>query len=239
VTAWPRVLRGAFVEYGPVRPGPVVPFQFNPVALQRSRTASFRPPRVPVPTRVPGEAGTGAQERQAEPPEDLRSFHRPFRELEDVRTQQEVVVTEEHLAFDLRLDATDALEVGGALATTTGIAPSLAALERMALPPDRGVLAAVSSLLGGEDGLTFTTEQKPPIVLFLWGAQRVLPVNITSLSITETEFDAWLNPVRATASVQLSAIEGENPFATSTAAARDVLAELDAAARVVDIRIPG
>lgn len=36
-----------------------------------------------------------------------------------------------------------------------------------------------------------------PLTLFVWGPQRVLPVRITSFSITEEAFDTQLNPTRA------------------------------------------
>ena len=36
-----------------------------------------------------------------------------------------------------------------------------------------------------------------PMVLFVWGPTRVLPVRLTSLSITEEAFDTLLNPTRA------------------------------------------
>jgi hypothetical protein len=36
-----------------------------------------------------------------------------------------------------------------------------------------------------------------PLTLFVWSAQRVLPVRITELSVTEEAFDPALNPIRA------------------------------------------
>jgi hypothetical protein len=36
-----------------------------------------------------------------------------------------------------------------------------------------------------------------PMILFVWGPTRVLPVRITSFSITEEAFDTALNPIRA------------------------------------------
>ena len=40
-------------------------------------------------------------------------------------------------------------------------------------------------------------------MLFIWGPWRIVPVSITSLSITETEYDQILNPIRAEIQVQL------------------------------------
>ena len=44
----------------------------------------------------------------------------------------------------------------------------------------------------------------------------MLPVNINGVNITETEFSADLNPIRAIVTVQLTVIEGKNaPFTYS------------------------
>ena len=46
----------------------------------------------------------------------------------------------------------------------------------------------------------------------------MLPVNINSMNITETEFSTDLNPIRATVAVNLTVIEGKNiPYMYSKA----------------------
>jgi len=42
-----------------------------------------------------------------------------------------------------------------------------------------------------------------PRVMFVWGANRVLPVRIESYSISEEEFDTRLNPLRATIGLEM------------------------------------
>ena len=42
-----------------------------------------------------------------------------------------------------------------------------------------------------------------PLTLFVWGPQRVLPVRLTELSVTEEAFDPQLNPIRAKVSLGL------------------------------------
>src|SRR5690606_20501542 len=45
-----------------------------------------------------------------------------------------------------------------------------------------------------------TVQHSPPevpIVLFIWGRSRVVPVRLTTFTVTEEEFDPQLNPVRA------------------------------------------
>ena len=48
--------------------------------------------------------------------------------------------------------------------------------------------------------------EKYPRILFIWGLTRVLPVTIDSMSITELEYDALLNPLRAEVDITLSVI---------------------------------
>jgi hypothetical protein len=45
-----------------------------------------------------------------------------------------------------------------------------------------------------------------PFILFVWGPQRVLPVRLTSLNITEEAYDPLLNPIRAKAELSLSVL---------------------------------
>jgi hypothetical protein len=42
-----------------------------------------------------------------------------------------------------------------------------------------------------------------PLTLFVWSRQRVVPVRVTDLSVTEEAFDAALNPIRAKVSISL------------------------------------
>jgi hypothetical protein len=42
-----------------------------------------------------------------------------------------------------------------------------------------------------------------PLAVFVWSTQRILPVRVTELSITEEAFDPNLNPIRAKVSLGL------------------------------------
>jgi hypothetical protein len=80
------------------------------------------------------------------------------------------------------------------MATRLGIYPQLSALEMLVYPSSAQVILNTALMLAG------TMEVTPPIgpmTLFVWGAKRVLPVRLTSLSITEEAFDPNLNPIRA------------------------------------------
>jgi hypothetical protein len=98
--------------------------------------------------------------------------------------------------FTAELDSTDQLDVPSPL----GIHPYLAALEILLQPP-------VSTIRTNQTLSNFgTLEISPveaPLTLFSWGAQRVVPVRLTELSISEEAFDANLSPVRATLSIGL------------------------------------
>ncbi len=234
---FPRVMRGAFVEYGLSFPPVIAPFQFNPVQLQRSRSLSFRAQND---VTVCDSADAQGDEHRIEREADLREWHKRFDDLTELRDSQIVSVGEESVSFELLIDATDDLDAGNVIATGFGIAPRLAVLEQMTHPKSEGLLgAALGSLLGGSAGHVFTGTSNPPLVLFVWGVQRVTPVNITSLSITETEFDAMLNPIRATVGVELTVISGNDGFSLYTQAMREVMATLHLANLVADIVVPG
>lgn len=214
----PKILKGAFVEYGLTIPPLMVLFQFNPVQLQRTRSLTFN---------SPNETG------------GMREWHRQFKDLSEVRENQIAQVEEEKLNFELRLDASDALNDGNPIAVASGVTPALSTLELMTYPKSEGALVDVSALLGPSPGYRYTPSEKPPLVLFIWGVQRVLPVNIDGLTITETEFDTLLNPVRATVAVNLTVIEGNNPAFKASMAAKQAMSVLNVANVITDIVIPG
>ena len=117
---------------------------------------------------------------------------------------------EQTIGFDIRLDATDRLDEGDTITEQFGIAPQLSTLELMVHPKDESLLGAgVSDALGKPKGFSFTRQRNPPLILFIFGRKRVLPVNINRMNITETEFSTDLNPVRATVAVSLTVIEGK------------------------------
>ncbi len=106
----------------------------------------------------------------------------------------------ETFSFSLAMDATDELALGtqdpqgkGKDARLNGIYSRLAALEMLMFPVETGQP-------GGRRGVP--ASQVPP-VLFVWGEGRILPVRVTSLTITEKLFDTLLNPTHADAQIEL------------------------------------
>lgn len=227
----PKILRGAFVEFGLSIPPLIVPFQFNPVDLKRNRTLTFSGPGAASPPT--GNAATGGT-TTAGP--SLRQFHQQdtYADLLELQRDQKVTVQEETIQFEMRLDATEKLDEGAPLASQFGIMPQLSSLELMLYPKKESFFAS-------DLGFRFTRGENPPMILFIWGRKRVLPVNINSMNITETEFSTDLNPIRATLSVSLTVIEGPNPVFTYTKAMKEVMSALNLAniASITDVVIPG
>jgi hypothetical protein len=101
----------------------------------------------------------------------------------------------EIIRFTLTLDTTTALETPGQepAAVASGLLPALAALELLLYqgeghdPPKRP--GASSSFC-----------------LFVWGAERVVPVRVVQLEIREQMFDIHLHPIRAEADLSLEVL---------------------------------
>lgn len=112
---------------------------------------------------------------------------------------------DETLTFAVEIDAADQLERPGENAATVqnGVHPALAALEKLVYPPYAAVVAnEVIALAGG----AFILAENAPMALLVWGAHRVLPVRIESLSVREEAFDQALNPIRARADLTLKVL---------------------------------
>jgi hypothetical protein len=211
----PKILRGAFVEFGLSLPPLLVVFQFNPLTITRTRTASA------------GAGGTadGAGQRCEVARQQTQQYFSLVQQVaatkggslfKDLRAGQILTVKQESISFDIRLDATDKLNEGDGLTETFGVSPQLSTLELMMAPKTQSVLGGLTTaLLGGPSGsfAFFSEDRNPPIILFVWGRKKVLPVNITNMTIKEEEFSTDLNPTRATVTVTLEVIEGPNlPF---------------------------
>ncbi|WP_299605098.1 hypothetical protein [uncultured Tateyamaria sp.] len=108
----------------------------------------------------------------------------------------------ETITLEAELDATDQLEFPreNPDAVEAGIFPALSALETM-LHPTTAQLERQNAQ--GAAGSFEITPAETPLALFVWSAKRIVPVRVTSLSITEEFFDANLNPIRAKVSLSL------------------------------------
>ncbi|BCN37823.1 MULTISPECIES: hypothetical protein [Comamonadaceae] len=108
----------------------------------------------------------------------------------------------ETISFEADLDATDQLEFPdqNAAAVAYGIAPQIALLESLS-QPGSAQLGKVNSQ--ASSGTLEIAPMLAPLLLLVWGAGRVIPVKLTSFSVTEEAFDPALNPIHAKASLSL------------------------------------
>lgn len=89
----------------------------------------------------------------------------------------------ESVSFTISLDATDKLERGDAVTQQNGLFPVISALELLLYPANA------------------------PLIVWVSGGKRILPVRLTSMVVNEQAFDPALNPIRAEVSVQLQVLK--------------------------------
>ena len=107
---------------------------------------------------------------------------------------------EETITLKVEIDAADQLEQAQPVATTMGIYPVLASLEMLIYPKSISTIANEALLAAG---VIEVVPPEAPLTLFVWGVKRVLPVRLTTFSITEEAFDPNLNPIRASVNLGL------------------------------------
>ena len=166
----PRLLKGALLVYESQTPGPppkLIVFQYNPDQLSRNLATRAAP-------REPSNVG-GARE------DVLRVLGPPV----------------ETMNLSVELDAADQLEEPqqNQSAVENGLHPALATLELLLYPPTARV-REVERLLA-QEGQVQICPADLPLTLLVWGKSRVVPILLTSFSVTEQAFDQALNPIQA------------------------------------------
>ena len=101
---------------------------------------------------------------------------------------------EERITVNVEIDAADQLEKADGIATSMGLYPTLSSLEMLLYP--KSALVIANEVLANV-GVIEIIPPEAPLTLFIWGIKRVLPVRLTTFSITEEAFDPNLNPIRA------------------------------------------
>ena len=151
-------------------------------AMKRTIALQYNPDTVSRSYQVQGVGGEGGGERA-----------QPF------RLKGPAI---ESIKVEAVIDATDALDQPDQNANIVrfGIAPHLAVLEAL-VNPTTSELDTLASL--SRSGTLEILPPEAPLVLFVWSANRVVPVRVTELSITEEAFDPLLNPIRARVSLGL------------------------------------
>jgi hypothetical protein len=179
----PLLIKGALIEFSERFIGPIpniIIFQYNPESLTRTLSvynpfqADEQTPGAPPKIKVDSQPG--------DPPE----------------------------TFDLTLDldASDELEKGDPIAVVTGVADRLAAMEMLLYPQEGSLLGellgSVSAALGGGGPAAEAVPRgSVPIVLFVWGPGRIVPVRLTSFKVEEQAFSPILYPVHAKVTIGL------------------------------------
>jgi hypothetical protein len=106
----------------------------------------------------------------------------------------------ETIKVEAEIDATDALDAGQAQAASLGLHPQLAAIEALVHPASSELFANNAT---ASSGWLEIAPVAGPLTVFVFGPNRIVPVRITELSITEEAFDTSLNPIRAKLSLGL------------------------------------
>lgn len=109
----------------------------------------------------------------------------------------------ETITVAMEIDAADQLEKADGIATTMGLYPTLSSLEMLLYPKSALVIANEVLMLAG---MIEIIPPEAPLTLFIWGPKRVLPVRLTTFSITEEAFDTSLNPIRAKVNLGLQVL---------------------------------
>lgn len=134
--------------------------------------------------------------------------------------------------FDANQDIADQVPISSELAEASGVYSRLSALEMLLYPTGGGamsqLLGQASAALGlgsSNAGVVSTVPQSAvPVVLFVWGPFRIVPVRLTGLTIVEKLYDALLNPVQAEVQLKLRVLTPSELQAATTD--NDVLANL-------------
>jgi hypothetical protein len=102
----------------------------------------------------------------------------------------------ETITISVDMNAADQLESpdDNTLVAENGLHPALATLEMLMYPP---TLTAQKIQEQASRGQVQVQPADLPLVLFVWGKSRVVPVKLTSFSVTEDSFDTRLNPISA------------------------------------------
>jgi hypothetical protein len=173
----PKLLKGAIALYrneGSGESPQLIVFQYNPDQVKRSLAA-----------RTPPSGGRGGKQG-AQREDVLRVFGPP---VETIQMSIVLSATDQyHAALNARRPFED------------GLHPALAKLELLMYPPSAQVQQASDRAAAGQ---VQVTQASVPLTLLVWGKSRVVPVMLTSFSVTEEGFDENLNPIEAKVDVGL------------------------------------
>lgn len=118
-------------------------------------------------------------------------------------TQRLKGAPDETIKMELRFSAADRMEEGDSIAEELGLHAQLAALEMLVYPKSALVITNTALLATGRIEIVPPTG---PLTLFVWGPQRIVPVQLKECEIVEETFDSTLNPISAKATVTMRVV---------------------------------
>jgi hypothetical protein len=170
----PKMLKGGLVQFAQSPPGVL-----NVIAFQYNPDTLTR---TLTPRAMGGEPGDRLETlRLTGPPKETIKVEAEF---DAADTQPQYV-------------ATPYLET---VTQAVGLLPTLAALEGL-ISPTSAQIGETSALFG--QGKFEVAPVEAPLTLFVWGSKRIVPVLVTSMTLTEEAFGAQLQPIRAKVSLDL------------------------------------
>jgi hypothetical protein len=190
----PKLLKGALIEFSERFIGPipnVIIFQYNPEMMTRTLEVWSQ--------SAGGESGAANNTSHTAQP-----FDPP-----------------ETFTLALELDAADALEKPEShpVAFISGVADRIAAMEMLLYPQGDsllgGLLGSISGSLsvggasiggaigGAAGGVQPASRGTVPVVLFVWGPGRIVPVRLKTFTVEEQAYSPLLYPIRAKVNIGL------------------------------------
>jgi len=126
---------------------------------------------------------------QYNPEKLVHTFNQATPSTTSANNSDSQVLPEEFFNLIFELDSVDMdSSLKNQVSTDLGVHPALTILELMMQPQIAG------------------KQKSMPIVIFKWGAKRILPVHLVSMSIEEKSFDVTLNPTRAMVTLTLKVL---------------------------------
>lgn len=195
----PQLLKGALVVYASHDPGAaakIIPFQYNPDQVSRSLSQAG--------ATTSTTTATASSVNRGQAQQDVLRVQGPPRET---------------FTLSVTLNAADQLEFPeqNQNIVQNGLHAVLATLEMLLYPASYQVLQNESL---AEDGEVQLNPADLPLVLFVWGRSRVVPVKVTSFSVTEEAFDPLLNPIQTKVELGLQTLNYVD--LPSSSAGRDI-----------------
>jgi hypothetical protein len=182
-TRSPKLIKGALIEFSERFLGPVpnvIVFQYNPESM--TRTLEVWSPAGGANTSGNDVSGTYNASQTSQPHDPPETF-----------------------SLVLELDAADELEtpLQHPVAFVSGVADRIAAMELLLYPQDGSLVgnllsSATTALSSATSGAPAVPQRgSVPVVLFVWGPGRIVPVRLTSFSVEEQAYSPQLYPIRA------------------------------------------